>query len=203
MKFEVDINKLIQFDINIQHYLFLQFVYEQSYPLLVTYLKSNGKFFDKDFIDYLLSINLLEFIDEEEYLLSKMRVTDKFIESFMEDKGVVEKVKSATPKVEEWIEEWYALWPKGIKSGGYLVRSGIKGCLVKMKKFLKEHSEFDKDIIMKATRDYIEHSRMNNYRYMQLAHYYIYKNNTSALASNCELIMDKGVVEKVDYIDDI
>lgn len=203
MKFEVDIEKLIQFDIDINHYLFLQFVYNQDYKLLEKYLDTNSKFFNKDSIDYLLSIGLLEFVDEEEYLLSKLKISDKFIEEFMEDQRVVDVKASTTQKVEEWIDEWYDLWPKGVKSGGYLVRSGVKGCLIKMKNFLKDNKEYDKDIIMKATKDYINLSRMNNYKFMQLAHYYISKNNMSTLMSNCELITEKGKVEEISYIDDI
>lgn len=199
MKFEVDIDKLISNDIDIHHYLFLQFVYNQEYKLLEKYNQINGKFFNKITIDYLLSIGLLEFKDKEEYLLSKMKVSDKFIEEFMEKE---EEKKVSSSKVEEWIDEWYELWPKGVKSGGYPVRSGVKGCLVKMNKFVKEYPEYSKDIIMKATKDYVDLQRMGNFKFMQLAHYYIFKNSMSTLASNCELIEEK-VSEEVDYLNDI
>ena len=144
-----------------------------------------------------MSIELLELIDEnKDYLLSNFKVTNKFIDIFMEHKP--EEIKSSGSNVEDWIDEWYNLWPKGIKSGGYPVKSGVKGCLVKMKKFIKEYPNYNKDIIMKATNDYISYSRMNNYRFMQLAHYYIYKNSISTLASNCELIEEGGNDLEID-----
>lgn len=201
MKFEVDIDKLIQFDISISHYLFLQFVYYQNYELLEKYIDTNHKFFNKDDIDYLMSIELLSFINDESYLLSNLKVTDKFIDIFMEKEAEVKS--TSVSKVEEWIDEWYDLWPKGIKSGGYPVRSGVKGCLIKMKKFLQENKQYDKDIIMKATKDYVNNCRLNNYKFMQLAHYYISKNNMSTLVANCELIEDKGETKEISYINDI
>lgn len=206
MIIEIDIKKLIAENISIQNYLFLQLVYNQQSDLLFRY-KVVDKLVTKDDILFLMSINLLEFVnkDNEVYTLANLKVTDRFIDVFLEDNVKESKKGNNSNNVEEWIDEWYELFPKGVRSGGYLVRSGKKGCLTKMKAFVKENPEYDKEIIMKATRDYLAHSRLKNYAFIQLAHYYISKNKTSVLASGCEMIVnsDDKDSHQIDYIDDI
>lgn len=201
MKFEIDTDKLIENTITIQNYLFLQTVYQQDDKFQKIYRDQIGEFFNKNDIEFLMSIDLLKFINEEKgYFLSNLKVTDRFIDVFLEDPPVLKSAKGSET-VEGWIDEWYELFPKGVRSGSYPIKSGKKGCLIKLKKFVKEYPEFNKDIIIKATKDYIRHSAMNNYKFMQLADYFIYKNNKSTLASSCELIMSK--IEEGKSFDDI
>lgn len=60
-----------------------------------------------------------------------------------------------------------------------------------MKKFCKKYPDFTKEIVLKATSDYIDYYRMRNWGYVSLAHYMIDKNGISILASQCEMILDK------------
>lgn len=147
--------------------------------MLDNYRVTIGNFFNKSSIDFLIESGFIEFINKERgYFLDNLSLTKNYSKTFEE---------KVTPNLNTWFEEWFELWPKGVKTGGYLVRSDKKGCLNKLKKFNKEYPEyFDKDLIMKATSEYIEECRMRNFDKMQLAHYFIFKDGISNLAAFCE-----------------
>lgn len=204
---EIDIDKLVKTGIDINQYLFCQFIYQQSNPELEQYLKVFGQFYSRDSIDLIRSLGYLDFKKEElGYRLGNMYVTESFINEFVE-KPIPSKLKN-DDRIDVWIDEWFDLWPRGIKSGAYLVRGDRAGCLSKMLKFCKKNKEFSKDIIMKATKDYIDYCRLHNYKFMQCAHYFILKNDNSNLAAQCEAILhkqktgEKDLME-VDNINDI
>ena len=101
-------------------------------------------------------------------------------------------------EINKWINEYRELF-RGTKPGAM----GDKGgCLNRMIKFFNEYPEFaDKDIILKATQNYIdEQGVQNNYKFLQQAHYFIYKqtgsgkeSETSRLAAYCEEVDDKDM----------
>ena len=95
---------------------------------------------------------------------------------------------------ESWIEEWRNLFPSGVKSGGYSVRGDKQGILKKMKDFMKNNPKFTKEIIFKATENYINTKKKDGYNYMKLAHYFIQKDGVSELASLCEELMDNKII---------
>jgi hypothetical protein len=97
--------------------------------------------------------------------------------------------------INEFMDIWYNIFPKGIYSGGYLVRSGKAGCTIKMVKFIKNNPEFSKELIIRATKLYVSQCASKGYTYMQLAEHFIYKNNKSTLASLCESLMDTTTPE--------
>lgn len=193
MQFDVDVDKLIDVGISIQDYLLCQFVCSNEKKSFDYYLEQFDKFFSKESIDNLIEKGLIE-LEEEKlgYRFSNIKVTNTFIDIFI-DPIKLKKAPRSNSNTDsiEWFKEWYELWPRGIKSGGYPVRGDRKGCLKKLTKFVNEHPEFDKDIIIKATKDYIEASRMRNYQMMRLAHYFVYKDGMSTLASYCETIQEK------------
>lgn len=189
MKFELDVEKLIDEGVSINQYLLCQFIYQQESKLLNYYIEQFDKFVTKVDFDALVSKELIGMHNEKSgYVFTNTFVTKKFIDKFI-DKP--KKSKLEEEGAEDWIDDWYNLFPKGVKSGGYLVRSDKQGCLNKMKKFIKKYPEFKKDIILKATSDYVDYYRMNNWKFMTLAHYLISKNDVSILASQCENIYDK------------
>ena len=112
--------------------------------------------------------------------------------SRLEAEGWIENNKPSTKfkntfelSCEEWIEEWRNLFPKGIKTGGYPVRSTVNACKVKMNKFLIEY-DYSKEDIFKATKNYIDQKRREGYGFMKTAVYFIEKDKQSILASFCE-----------------
>ena len=103
----------------------------------------------------------------------------------------VGQTSAPTDNVSGWIDDWRNLWPPRVKSGGRPVRGDKKGCLSKMKKFVKEY-DYSKDEIMEATRIYLFEKSRESYKYMTCADYFIFKNNSSVLASFCEDIRESG-----------
>jgi hypothetical protein len=98
----------------------------------------------------------------------------------------------------DWFEEWYSLFPKGAKNNGYLIRSGKSSCLKKLGKFIKEHPEYDKDVIMKATQLYVNEFALKNWQYAKKAAYFILKDGESTLEGYCEQVLDnEGEIEEV------
>src|SRR6476646_5646715 len=159
-KVEIEIELLIDASIDIQQYLFCNFIYYPNLSLFNMYLEQFDKFFTKESLEDLIEKGFIKLLDTEEgFKLSNIKVTDKYIKTFIPNNKKV----AENSKVEDWIDEWYTLFPRGIKSGGYLVRSDKNGCLVKMRKFLKQHPEFGKTIIMKATKEYVDKMQLNNY----------------------------------------
>lgn len=189
MKFEVDIDKLIDEGITINQLLLCQFIYQQESRLLNYYIEQFDKFVTKVDFDDLIAKEFINIHNKDKgYIFTNAFVTTKFINKFI-DKP--KKSKISKDDVEEWIDDWFNLFPKGVKSGGYLVRSDKQGCLNKMRKFINRYPNYNKDIILKATADYIDYSRINNWKFMSLAHYFIIKNDVSILAAQCESILDK------------
>ena len=88
-------------------------------------------------------------------------------------------------KVENWVDEYRNLFPTGVKSGGYPVRGSKKTCIDNLKKFIIEFGK-DKKTILEATKIYIENKSKENFNYIMLSHYFIYKNGSSMLESYIE-----------------
>lgn len=98
--------------------------------------------------------------------------------------------KSLTPKKSEvdWVDEFRDLWPAGQFSGGYRIKGDRRACQEKLKQFLKDYPEYDKDTILAATKRYLERKERENWQFVQLAHYFISKNKVSTLATECEAL---------------
>lgn len=103
------------------------------------------------------------------------------------------KTEISTNDVDSWINEWLDIFPRGIKTGGKPVRSNAKECARKMQWFMKEYP-YSKDVIMEATKAFVEASRQVGYQFMRCATYFIFriessiKDKTSDLATWCEQV---------------
>lgn len=97
-------------------------------------------------------------------------------------------------KARHWVQEFREIFPKGKNSGGYPYRGDKQGCITNLEKFIKNNPEYDKDIILNATKFYVKSKAKDGYDYMQLAHYFIYKNGISSLGAFCEQVKDGGDV---------
>lgn len=100
---------------------------------------------------------------------------------------------------DEFIDEWYSLWPVGVKTSNYLIRSGKKAVKVKMNKFLKQHPEYSEETILKATEEYIKRFKIKGYAYIKTASYFIYKDGESVLAGECEKIEASPEKPKINF----
>lgn len=102
----------------------------------------------------------------------------------------------APDNIEGFVDNYRALFPTGVKTGGYPVKGDKQECVKKMKRFLATH-DFTQQEILEATRAYLVIKKKELWKATQLAHYYIEKDGVSNLASMCEDIRDNGVsIEK-------
>lgn len=102
----------------------------------------------------------------------------------------------------DWIDEWYNLFPAGVKTGGkHYIKSSKNSCETKLLKFIREY-KFNKDTILKATQNYINDCKNNNYEYMSTAPYFIYKDNNSILSGYCEQLLENNKNISKIHIDD-
>lgn len=93
------------------------------------------------------------------------------------------------------------LFPKGIRSGGYLVKSTKNSCLAKLKGFKRNYPEFSDEIIIKATHAYVSRKSREGYTHMKLAPYFIEKDGVSMLAAECEQFSE--IEEEDDWGKDV
>jgi predicted transcriptional regulator len=130
-----------------------------------------------------------------ENMLALYKITEKgqkLLKSFTEEQP---------EDVESWILDWVNLWPEGVTTGGKLVRSDAKGCLKKLKAFIKEY-KYSKSLIMEATEKYVESFIASNYAFMKAATYFIDKRGEgSELASWCEKVSNTESEEVYSTID--
>ena len=182
----------------------------EDVPILISLKKLINQNISADeyIVLYLLNISenwklkqYLEIIDVDIAEITKSLIERKFLRKINDNDSVETgnlevtnvlknflKKKSNDEDVEEWITEWYGLWPSGIKSGGYYLKTDKKGSLRKMKKFLVFNPEYDKEIIMKATKNYLLEQSIKGYAYTKLAPYFIDKDGLSILAGECEVL---------------
>lgn len=101
-----------------------------------------------------------------------------------------------------FIEAYREMFPKGVRSGGYLVKGSKGGCVRKMKKFLETHPEYTQDTILQATKAYVNRKGKEGWKFMSLAHNFIEKDNISQLEVECENIVSNNQVV-ADFTKDI
>ena len=117
-----------------------------------------------------------------------------------------EKEEKDVDPFRKWVYDWVNLFPKR-RADGYPMRN--KGvCVNKMEKFLKipHHAEYTKDVILKATKLYLQEQEQNGWKYTLLAGNFIYKAEKgrgnvidSTLATYCDLILNGN--EPSEYLE--
>lgn len=134
-----DINRMIMESLNVNDCLFIYFCYNKDTKLYNFYREQFGSVINRDRLLYLIDLGYIEYINPEDkkLIFENLNPTPKsnFIFSIKE---LAKKEEVPVNKL-DWMEEWYTLFPKGIKSGGYPIRSGLNTCRVKMFKFLKRN----------------------------------------------------------------
>lgn len=143
---------------------------------------------------------LVEFIKGEFKNESNLEITtEKIAISGVE--SIKDEIYSEDP--DTWIDAWIDIFPRGIKSGGRLLRSDKPSCLRKMKVFMREY-KYTKDEIFAGTHAYIRSKEQENFNYTRCAVYFIYRvegaraDKTSDLATWCDYAKDKQIDDKKD-----
>lgn len=176
--------------INIYQSLMLWFIENQDLYAATKYLDAFGVFEESQLND------LLDrgYVHGDKYIFTSLIVTDKY--------KILHNKKDSS--VDQWIDEWFDLFPKGVKSGGYYtVRCDKQGCIKKLKNFIKNYPEFDKQIILQATKNYVNEAALQGYAYMKTAPYFIEKSGVSLLAGFCEALINNEDNKIVDNIEDV
>lgn len=131
-----------------------------------------------------------------EYLIKRGFIENINLQGFwrFDDLRLVKKKKSKKVLDEsefgKFVEDYYQLWPKGITSGGYAVKSGKDACASKLRTFMKKNPLYTQQIILQATSNYIQRCKGNDYQFMKLANYFISKDGISVLENCCEEIVN-------------
>lgn len=171
MRILINMNILIQQKLSTDQYLLLLTV--KSPGLMAPYIteyQAYQPFYEEDIKSLIERGWLVK--NGEEFSLENLHLTEKF--------------RIFVSSVSDWIDEWYDLWPKGMKSGGYYVRTDKQGCQKKLEKFVQRHS-YNKDEIIEATKRYITRC-LNTGSMIKLAPNFIEKDGISVLVGECEAL---------------
>jgi hypothetical protein len=185
MKIIIDLDEIVLLDITLEQYYLLNLIHFKRLDLLVQYTDKYGEFSVSD----VETLKRRELVDFEEFKgdISSVKVTEKgssIIYSFKK-----ENTEKETPtSIDDFCSVQYEKFPAKVKSGGYLVRQGLVGFRLKLKKFIIANS-YPLDVIDKAFTTYIEEKRRSGWSYMKLSGYFISKDNESTLASYCESVI--------------
>lgn len=159
----------------LESYTILFILSTMDYDLLNKYVKICSK----------ISTESIEKLINEGYIKGECNSDGKYFLSTLQILPLGREIFPVKEKVSDWIEIWYELWPKGVKSGGYLVKSDPQACQKKMEKFCKAYPNYTKGIIISSTKKYLEEMKRKGFAYCKLAHFFIYKDDVSTLEGLC------------------
>lgn len=155
----------------------------------------------KNEIKILLDLNLIELdgINEGLFKLKKSiwsntinslkTIINNKTQSIIKSKTQVDK--ATTIEVLDWLNEWLELFPKGLnKLIGYDVHGNKNECHKRMSKFRKDNYElYNKDIIIKATKLYLNERQKDKWQFCKKNVKFIYDENGSMLENYCDRII--------------
>jgi len=110
------------------------------------------------------------------------------------DKKIIKKSNRVINEgFDEFIEDYRNLW-KGLKVGSM---GSPNACKEKMERWMKENPNYSKEDILKAAKIYI--NSLNNYQYLQAAHYFIYKKDGKEEDSRLSAFIEEKEVNNTDW----
>lgn len=137
----------------------------------------------------------VDFLIKKEFVSSDLKITDrgeKFVKRTFFDIEKRPVIPPGAAAIKELAEKYRELFPKKdnfgkpLKSGGYPVRGNLNNIIRKMRMFKQEHPQYSDELILSATKKYVEDKKRENYAYMKIADYLILKDRNSVLASLCD-----------------
>lgn len=104
---------------------------------------------------------------------------------------------SVKTELDTFVDKYLELFPKGVKNGGNKpLRSNSTDVKAKMLKFMNKYKH-SQETILKATENYIERCR-GVYTYCPTSEYFILKDGSSALATECDAVKNGGNDELIN-----
>ena len=182
----------------------LNFLKEQNLSIIefVVLLQLNGietnMTFDDIVLNELQNKQFIKLIDKEVIIREKTKLLIGFlsIESDLnhKEKKIIKKSNRVINEgFDEFIEEYRKLW-KGLKPGSM---GSENACKEKMLRWMGENPNYTKEDILKAAKIYI--NSLNNYQYLQAAHYFIYKKDGKEEDSRLSAFIEEKEVDNTDW----
>jgi hypothetical protein len=139
-------------------------------------------------LSYQISPQTEQALQKLEMLDSNCHLTDKAKSLFPLE---VAKIEKTTEEISALLEEMRKIYPDGVKTGGKYVKSSFNAALLrKFRGFLSEYTYSD-EIILSATRSYVEDRKKDGYKFMKVFTYFIDKQGEdSTLAAYCEQVVN-------------
>lgn len=145
-------------------------------------------------------------LQANDWLTEDIKLTKKAedVLEFMEDQYTVKKIKQKKAIMGEDflsnVNAYRDLWPPIKLPSDVPARVNVKELEKKFTWFFNNYS-FTWEVILEATRKYIQEKERENYRFMKNSGYFISKsdvnkNISSTLANYCDMIVDGGGIEE-------
>lgn len=179
-KIEVDIDKIAELKITPGQYVIAKLIHSKSFKELKIVRDSYKK-------DLYFKEDLLNLVNRG-YVNKNIPSTTNIIIADCEIIGIFDKEEDSEDPWDVFVRTFRDKFPKGVISGGYYVRSSTLDCDKKLKEFTKSY-KFDAETILEATDRYVSRARLQNYKYMKIATYFISKDRMSTLASECDQVL--------------
>ena len=132
-------------------------------------------------------------IREKSKLLLDFLSIESSYSNYKEKKIIKKSNRVINEGFDEFIEEYRNLW-KGLKVGSM---GSPMACKEKMERWMKENPNYSKEDILKAAKIYI--NSLNNYQYLQAAHYFIYKKDGKEEDSRLSAFIEEKEVDNTDW----
>ena len=132
-------------------------------------------------------------IREKSKLLLDFLSIESSYSDYKEKKIIKKSNRVINEGFDEFIEEYRSLW-KGLKVGSM---GSPMACKEKMLRWMGENPNYSKEDILKAARIYI--NSLNNYQYLQAAHYFIYKKDGKEEDSRLSAFIEEKEVDNTDW----
>ena len=132
-------------------------------------------------------------IREKSKLLLDFLSIESNYSNYKEKKVVKKSNRVINEGFDEFIEEYRKLW-KGLKPGSM---GSENACKEKMLRWMGENPNYTKEDILKAAKIYI--NSLNNYQYLQAAHYFIYKKDGKEEDSRLSAFIEEKEVDNTDW----
>ena len=132
-------------------------------------------------------------IREKSKLLLDFLSIESSYSDYKEKKIIKKSNRVINEGFDEFIEDYRKL-RKGLKPGSM---GSENACKEKMLRWMGENPNYSKEDILKAARIYI--NSLNNYQYLQAAHYFIYKKDGKEEDSRLSAFVEEKEVDNTDW----
>ena len=138
----------------------------------------------KEVVEMFIEQKILLYDGQGKFILDFKYVPERF------KANKTDKTIETKDNFETLLTKYVDLFPKGVKSGGRLVRKTPHSLRAKLQAFVNRRKDIPYEHILEGTRVYIAGFKAKGYEYMQCADYFISKNGSSELESYAELSME-------------